>query len=52
MAWKEACIFGTLNEGPRLDPGSMFEDVYQHLPPHLAEQREQLRAERATQGKG
>ena len=52
VAWKEACIFGTLSEGPRLDPALMFDDVYQHLPPHLAEQREQLRAARAAQGKG
>lgn len=46
-AWKAACTFGTLSEGPRLDPGLMFEDVYATLPPHLARQREALRAELA-----
>ena len=46
-AWKTACTFGTMNEGPKLDPGLMFEDVYETLPPHLARQREALRAELA-----
>ena len=47
-AWKTACTFGTLTEGPKLDPGLMFEDVYATLPPHLARQREALRAELAA----
>jgi 2-oxoisovalerate dehydrogenase E1 component alpha subunit len=46
-AWKEAVTYGTLNEGPKLDPGTMFEDVFKELPPHLVRQREQMRAERA-----
>jgi hypothetical protein len=36
-----------MTEGPKLDPGLMFEDVYETLPPHLARQRELLRAELA-----
>jgi 2-oxoisovalerate dehydrogenase E1 component alpha subunit len=46
-AWKTACTFGTMTEGPKLNPGLMFEDVYETLPPHLARQREALRAELA-----
>jgi 2-oxoisovalerate dehydrogenase E1 component alpha subunit len=34
-----------LNEGPRLDPASMFEDVYKEMPEHLKRQRAQLLAE-------
>jgi len=49
--WKEAVKYGTLSEGPTLDPATMFEDVYKHMPPHLARQREELRALRATQPK-
>jgi len=40
--WKEAASYGTLTEGPTLDPASMFEDVYKEMPPHLARQRQQL----------
>src|SRR6202451_2112360 len=40
--WKEAASYGTLTEGPTLDPATMFEDVYKDMPPHLAKQREQL----------
>lgn len=47
--WKEAMSFGTLTEGPTLDPASMFEDVFKHMPAHLARQREQLKALRAAQ---
>ena len=42
--WKEAVSYGTLTEGPSLDPASMFEDVFKQLPAHLARQRDQLRA--------
>ncbi len=41
--WKEAVTYGTLTEGPTLDPLSMFEDVFQEMPAHLERQREQLR---------
>jgi len=42
-AWKEASAFGTLTEGPRLDPLSMFDDVFRELPEHLRQQRDELR---------
>ena len=45
--WKEAVKYGTLSEGPTLDPATMFEDVYKHMPAHLARQREELKALRA-----
>lgn len=45
-AWREATQYGTLTEGPRLDPDLMFEDVFAEMPEHLVRQREQLRAER------
>ena len=41
-SWKEAASYGTLTEGPALDPATMFEDVYKEMPPHLARQRDQL----------
>jgi 2-oxoisovalerate dehydrogenase E1 component alpha subunit len=43
--WKEAVSYGTLTEPPRLDPRLMFEDVYKDMPPHLARQEAELRAE-------
>ena len=43
--WKEAVRHGSLNDGPKLDPALMFDDVFQHLPAHLRAQREQLAAE-------
>jgi len=42
-AWKEAASYGTLTEGPRLDRDLMFEDVFKELPPHLREQRDDMR---------
>ncbi|MHB1542599.1 MAG: thiamine pyrophosphate-dependent enzyme [Steroidobacteraceae bacterium] len=41
--WKEAVAYGTLTEGPTLDPLSMFEDVFHEMPAHLRRQREELR---------
>ena len=41
-AWKEAQKFGTMTEGPWLDPATMFEDVYAEMPPHLESQRRRL----------
>jgi 2-oxoisovalerate dehydrogenase E1 component alpha subunit len=41
--WKEAVTYGTLTEGPTLDPLSMFADVFHEMPTHLQRQREQLR---------
>ncbi len=45
-AWKEAVTYGTQTEGPKLDPDLMFDDVFKELPPHLREQREQMRRRR------
>ncbi len=42
VAWKEAQKFGTMTEGPWLDPATMFEDVYAEMPPHLESQRRRL----------
>jgi 2-oxoisovalerate dehydrogenase E1 component alpha subunit len=42
--WEEACSYGTMTEGPFLDKSELFEDVYRDMPPHLIEQRDQLRA--------
>jgi 2-oxoisovalerate dehydrogenase E1 component alpha subunit len=41
-AWKEAQKFGTMTEGPWLDPATMFEDVYADMPQHLESQRRRL----------
>jgi len=43
-AWKEAQKYGTMTEGPFLDPSKMFDDVYSHLPPNLEEQRREMLA--------
>jgi 2-oxoisovalerate dehydrogenase E1 component alpha subunit len=41
-AWKEAQKYGTMTEGPWLDPATMFDDVYAEVPTHLASQRRRL----------
>ena len=41
-AWKEAQTYGTMTEGPWLDPVTMFDDVYAEVPAHLASQRRRL----------
>jgi 2-oxoisovalerate dehydrogenase E1 component alpha subunit len=43
-AWKEAQQYGTMTEGPFLDPAEMFDDVYAETPAHLEAQREQMLA--------
>jgi 2-oxoisovalerate dehydrogenase E1 component alpha subunit len=45
VSWEEACAYGTLNEGPRPDPLTMFDDVFREMPEHLRRQREQLAKE-------
>lgn len=40
--WREAASYGTLTEGPTLDPATMFEDVFKEMPAHLVRQRQQL----------
>jgi 2-oxoisovalerate dehydrogenase E1 component alpha subunit len=42
--WKEAAKYGTLSEGPSLDPATMFEDVLKDMPQSLVRQRNELRA--------
>jgi 2-oxoisovalerate dehydrogenase E1 component alpha subunit len=41
-AAREALKFGTLHEGPKASPATMFEDVYKDMPQHLREQRQQM----------
>ena len=45
-SWKEACSFGTMTEGPRLNSDLMFEDVFKEMPEHLKRQQALMRAER------
>lgn len=45
--WQEAVRHGTLADGPKLDPALMFDDVFETLPAHLAQQRDELAAELA-----
>jgi 2-oxoisovalerate dehydrogenase E1 component alpha subunit len=47
-AWKQAMSYGTNNDGARLDPALMFDDVFKVLPPHLEAQRAELEAELAA----
>jgi 2-oxoisovalerate dehydrogenase E1 component alpha subunit len=49
--WKESLAAGQMNEGPRLDRNSMFDDVFKELPEHLRKQREQLEREGQEEGK-
>lgn len=46
-AWREAVTYGTLTDGPQLDPDSLFDDVLKEQTPGLARQRLQLARERA-----
>ena len=41
-AWKEAQKYGTMTEGPWLDPATMFDDVYAETPPSLESQRRRM----------
>lgn len=43
-AWKEARQYGTMTDGPFLDPSSMFDDVLAKPTPHLERQRKQMQA--------
>ncbi len=45
QAWKEAVTYGTLTDGPQLDPETMFQDVFKEQTPSLARQRMQLAQE-------
>src|SRR5580692_1152261 len=46
-SWQEAVKFGTMSDGPKLNPDLMFEDVFKDVPPHLVRQRAQMRSERS-----
>ena len=46
-AWQEAVTYGTLSDGPQLDPETMFEDVFKEQTPSLARQRLQMAQERS-----
>ncbi len=41
-AWKEAQKYGTMTEGPFLDPSTMFDDVFAETPDHLEKQRRRM----------
>ena len=41
-SWKEAQQSGTMNEGPFLDPSTMFDDVYAEPPKRLESQRRRM----------
>ncbi len=41
-AWKEAQQYGTMTEGPFLDPATMFDDIYADPPKRLEAQRRRM----------
>lgn len=41
-AWKEAQTYGTMTDGPFLDPATMFDDVYADPPERLLLQRQRM----------
>ena len=45
-SWQQAVTYGTMSEGPKLDPDLMFEDVFKEMPQNLKRQRALMRAER------
>ncbi len=42
--WKEAVAYGSMTDGPFLDPREMFDDVYVETPAHLEKQRAEMLA--------
>lgn len=42
--WKEASSYGTMTEGPFLEVHTMFEDVFETMPPHLKKQQAEMLA--------
>ncbi|MEP7247873.1 MAG: thiamine pyrophosphate-dependent enzyme, partial [Gammaproteobacteria bacterium] len=44
QAWQEALSYGTMTEAPRLDPATMFDDVFKTATPALERQRAQFAA--------
>jgi 2-oxoisovalerate dehydrogenase E1 component alpha subunit len=51
-AWKDAQQYGTMTEGPFLDPSTMFDDVYAETPHHLESQRRRLLEVESGNGNG
>ena len=51
-AWKDAQQYGTLTEGPFLDPSPMFDDVDAETPHHLESQRRRLLEVESGNGNG
>ena len=51
-AWKEAQQYGTMTEGPLLDPSTMFDDVYAEVPRHLESQRQRMMRIEGVNGGG
>src|SRR5271155_4815664 len=49
-SWAQAITYGTMSDGPKLDPDLMFEDVFKEMPEHLQKQRALMRAERSRSG--
>jgi 2-oxoisovalerate dehydrogenase E1 component alpha subunit len=45
-SWKEAIGFGTMSDGPRLNPDLMCEDVFKEMPQNLQRQQALMRLER------
>ena len=43
LAGKESESYGTLKDGARLSPATMFDDVFKEMSAHLAAQRTQAR---------
>ena len=44
-SWAEAITYGTMSDGPKLDPDLMFEDVFKDMPQNLQRQQALLRKE-------
>jgi 2-oxoisovalerate dehydrogenase E1 component alpha subunit len=42
VASREARSYGTVHEGPKPSPATIFEDVYKEMPWHLREQRQEM----------
>lgn len=40
--WKEALTHGAFEDGPHWSVSTMFEDVFQDMPPHLRKQRQKM----------
>lgn len=50
-AWRESMTYGTLTDGPQLDPNTLFDDVLKEQTSSLARQRLQLAQERDQEKK-